>query len=72
MNELRFGSELASIVGRSGHDRTMIMSHYRGSALIAAVRSDQVGWAVSISRFSVLLMHNRRPFDEDLIVPTSR
>ena len=29
-NHLRFGGELALIVGRSGHDRTAIVSHDRG------------------------------------------
>ena len=72
MNQPRFGGELAPIVGRSGHDGTTIVSHDRGSLLIAAVRFDLVGWAVSISRFSVLLMHDRHPFDEDPTVPTSR
>ena len=59
----QFVTESAPIAGRSGHDR--------GSALIAVIRSDQVGWAVPISRFSVWLMHDCRPFDEDLTVPTS-
>ena len=45
----RFGGELAPIVGRSGHDRTAILSHDRESNKIAAVRSDQVGWAVPIA-----------------------
>ena len=29
-NYLQFGGELALIVGRSGHDRTTIVSHDRG------------------------------------------
>ena len=67
-NRPRFCGELAPIVGRSGHDRTaivshnrtvivshnrtVIVSHDRGSLLIAAVWSDQVGWAVLITRSS--------------------
>ena len=71
-NQPQFGGELAPIVGRSGHDRTAIVSQDRGSLLIAAVRFDKVGWAVPNSRLSVLLMHDRHPFDEDPTVPTSR
>ena len=59
-------------MGQSGHDQIAIVSHDRGSILIAAVRSDLVGWAVPISRFNVLLMHDRRPFDEDPTIPMSR
>ena len=64
-NQPRFGGELAPIVGRSGHDRTAIMSHDLESGLIAAARFDQVGWAVPIAKSSCVLMPFRRPFDED-------
>ena len=49
-NQPRFGGELAPIVGRSGHDRTVTVSHDREFDLIAVVRFYQVGWAVPIAQ----------------------
>ena len=48
----QFDVESAPIAGRSGHDRTAIVSHDRGSNVIDVVRYDQVGWAVPIARSS--------------------
>ena len=79
-NQPRFGGELAAIVGRSGHDRTAIMSHDRGSNSIAALWSDQVGWAVPIVRSSPSFIYRpveihrpmkRPPSDGDLTLHAS-
>ena len=53
---------VALISPHRSHDRASIV--VLGS-LLSAVRFDQVGWTVSISRFSVVLMPFRCPFDED-------
>ena len=48
-----FSCELTLIVGRSGYDRTAIVSHDRGSPLIAAVRSSSISEDGSTSSNSI-------------------
>ena len=52
-NRAGFSGELAPIVGRSGHDRTAIVSHDRGSLLIAAVWSSSIAEDGSTSSNSI-------------------
>ena len=76
----QFDVESAPIAGRSDHNRTAIVSHDRGSNVIAAVGSYQVGWAVLITQSSsssvsrLMEIHRlmkRPPSDGDLMLHAS-